>query len=167
MSLEAMGNFGDFVGGIAVIVTLLYLAWQIRKNTNFVRTASRQDVVKSFRQWNRHLFEIDGLAEITLVGALRYPDLAQPDRVKFACWMSDHCLHFQSVFALYESGELEEETYQAYLAFFVGQLITPGGAAYWSEYRSFFPKRMYRAVDARIEGGKVSNFLELPSFQLD
>jgi hypothetical protein len=167
MSLEAMGNFGDFVGGIAVIVTLLYLASQIRQNTNSVRAASRQDVVKSFREWNRYLFEIDGLAEITLVGALRYPDLAQPDRVKYACYLADHCLHFQSAFALYESGALEEETYQAYLDFFVGQLVTPGGAAYWSEYRSFFPKRMSRAVDARIEGGEISNFLELPSYQLD
>ena len=31
--LEALGNLGDFVGGVAVIVTLLYLASQIRQNT--------------------------------------------------------------------------------------------------------------------------------------
>jgi hypothetical protein len=165
MSLEAMGNFGDFVGGIAVIVTLLYLALQVRKNTNSVRAASRQEVVKSFRQWNRQIYEIDGLAEIVQVGMLRYPDLAQPDRAKYAAYMADHCLHFQSVFALYESNALEEETYQAYFDFFVGQLTTPGGAAYWSEYQSFFPKRMSRTVDSRIEAGEISNFLDLPSFQ--
>ena len=37
MSLEALGNIGDFVGGVAVVVTLLYLAVQIRQNTRQVR----------------------------------------------------------------------------------------------------------------------------------
>lgn len=31
--LEDLGNLGDFLGGIAVIATLLYLAIQIRQNT--------------------------------------------------------------------------------------------------------------------------------------
>jgi hypothetical protein len=87
--------------------------------------------------------------------------------LKYVAYMGDHSLHFQSAFALYESNALEEETYQAYLDFFVGQLTTPGGAAYWSEYRPFFPKRMSRAVDARIEAGEILNFLELPSYQPD
>jgi hypothetical protein len=31
--LEDLGNLGDFLGGIAVIATLIYLAIQIRQNT--------------------------------------------------------------------------------------------------------------------------------------
>jgi hypothetical protein len=162
-----MGNLGEFVGGIAVIVTLLYLAAQVRQNTGSVHAASRQDVVESFRQWNRQIYEIDGLVEIMQAGTRKYPNIAQPDRMKFVSYMADHCLHFQSAFALYESGALEEETYQAYLEFLVGQLSTPGGAAYWSEYGAMFPHRMSAAIDARIEAGDLPNVLELPSYQLD
>ena len=32
LNLEALGNLGDFVGGIAVVVTLIYLALQVRQN---------------------------------------------------------------------------------------------------------------------------------------
>jgi hypothetical protein len=162
-----MGNLGDFVGGIAVILTLLYLAVQVRQNTGSIHAASRQDVVESFRQWNRQIYEIDGLVEIMQAGTRKYPNIAQPDRMKFVSYMADHCLHFQSAFALYESGALEKETYQAYLEFLVGQLATPGGAAYWSEYRSIFPERMSAAIDTRIEAGDLPNFLELPSYRLD
>ena len=44
MDLEALGNLGDFIGGLAVIVTFLYLAAQIRQNTESVRAASRLEI---------------------------------------------------------------------------------------------------------------------------
>ena len=34
---EDLGNVGDFVGGIGVIVTLIYLALQIRQNSQLLR----------------------------------------------------------------------------------------------------------------------------------
>ena len=54
--LEALGNLGDFIGGIAVVVTLLYLALQVRHNTRAMQTASRQAIVSGFRDYNRLTF---------------------------------------------------------------------------------------------------------------
>ena len=34
--MDDIANFGEFVGGIGVVVTLIYLALQIRPNTNEV-----------------------------------------------------------------------------------------------------------------------------------
>jgi hypothetical protein len=50
---ETLGNLGDFIGGIAVVVTLVYLAIQVRQNTIALRTASRQEIVRAFRDHNR------------------------------------------------------------------------------------------------------------------
>jgi hypothetical protein len=165
--LEALGNLGDFIGGVAVVATLLYLALQVRQNTASVHAASRQDVVESFRNVGRQLVNVDGIAELTLDGLRRYPDLEQPGRIKFVAFIADHGLHFQGAFALYESGALEEETYRAYLDFFAGFLATPGGAAFWSEYRSSFPPRMSVAVDDRLAAGGLPNILEMPSYRAE
>lgn len=40
MNFEMLGNLGDFIGGIAVVVTLIYLSHQIRQNTKEVRNNS-------------------------------------------------------------------------------------------------------------------------------
>jgi len=40
--LEALGNIGDFVGGLAVIATLVYLALQVRQNSQLLRNAAHQ-----------------------------------------------------------------------------------------------------------------------------
>jgi hypothetical protein len=39
---QLLGNFGEFFGAIAVVVTLVYLAGQLRQNTNALRSASHE-----------------------------------------------------------------------------------------------------------------------------
>lgn len=41
MNLDALGNLGDFIGGVAVLATLIYLAFQIRQNTSSVQQSNR------------------------------------------------------------------------------------------------------------------------------
>ena len=45
--LDELGNIGDFVGGIAVVVTLVYLALQIRRNTATTRVETVQHLLTS------------------------------------------------------------------------------------------------------------------------
>jgi hypothetical protein len=42
MSLEDLGNIGEFVAAVAVIVSLIYLAVRIRQNTRVLCSATHQ-----------------------------------------------------------------------------------------------------------------------------
>jgi hypothetical protein len=44
MTLQNLAYLGEFVGGVAVIITLLYLALQIRQNSKIVRAAAYQSL---------------------------------------------------------------------------------------------------------------------------
>ena len=44
MELAQLAQLGEFVGGIAVLVTLVYLAVQVRQNTNAVVTTSHHQM---------------------------------------------------------------------------------------------------------------------------
>jgi len=46
--IEALGNIGDFVGGIGVVVTLLYLAVQIRASR---LQALTEDTTNALDRW--------------------------------------------------------------------------------------------------------------------
>ncbi len=43
--IENPGNIGDFIGGIGVVITLVYLASQIRQNTRSLRLSRIQQVM--------------------------------------------------------------------------------------------------------------------------
>ncbi len=49
--LEDLGNIGDFLGGIGVVVTLAYLAVQIRQNSRSVKVSAAQSVLQSLSDW--------------------------------------------------------------------------------------------------------------------
>lgn len=150
--LEALGNLGDFVGGLAVVVTLLYLAAQIRQNTRAVRTASRQEVVAGAREWNRLLLEpvVNDAYEEGLMG---YPHLVQASAARFRGVMNDLTLFMQGAFAMWEGGSLENDTYRAYLDFFAANLVTPGGTAWWAEASPMYLDRMVANVEERLSRG--------------
>ena len=46
MTLQDLGNIGEFVGAIGVVATLGYLTVQIRKNTLSVRASTFQEAVR-------------------------------------------------------------------------------------------------------------------------
>ena len=46
MTIEDFGAMGDLVGGVAVLVTLIYLARQIKQNTNIHASLIRQNFLR-------------------------------------------------------------------------------------------------------------------------
>ena len=49
MTIQDMGAVGEMIGGIAVIITLIYLTLQIRQNTRAVRLNTGHAVTEEFR----------------------------------------------------------------------------------------------------------------------
>jgi hypothetical protein len=148
---------------MAVVASLIYLAVQVRQNTAALRTASRQEIVSGFREHNRLLF-LPGVDHALAAGLRRYPDLPPPEKWPFGNLINDHGVFFQGVFALHESGALEDETYETYLQYFSAWVITPGGAAWWAEISPLYTPRMVAAVNARIARGDLPDLLAFDSF---
>ena len=42
---QLLGNLGEFIGAIVIVATLIYLAMQVKQNTNALHAQSRQSVV--------------------------------------------------------------------------------------------------------------------------
>ena len=47
MDLTQLANLGEFIGGLAVLVTLIYLALQVNQNTKTVRASTVQSLQES------------------------------------------------------------------------------------------------------------------------
>lgn len=132
-----------------------------------MQTASRQEVVSAYREYNRLHFQPGGFAAFA-VGVRVYPDMPFEQRSQFAYLINDLALFFQGVFALHEAGTIEGETYHAYLNWVAAVMATPGGNAWWAELgRPLYPHRMVVAIDSRIAGGDLPTVTEIPLFRPD
>ena len=64
MTIQDLGAIGDLLGGIAVVVTLIYLAVQIRQNTKINASLIRQNFYDATQQQILHAVESPGFNEL-------------------------------------------------------------------------------------------------------
>lgn len=81
--------------------------------------------------------------------------------------MNEHALFFQSAHALYESGQLEEETYNAYRDWIATVLAAPGASAWWETARPVYTNRVVAALDERLEAGGLHDVLQFDAYRID
>ncbi len=101
-------------------------------------------------------------------GLASFPDQPFTDRHLFSTVIIDEALFFQGAFALYESGQLDESTYRAYLDWFTSLVATPGGSVWWETTgRPIYTPGMVVAVDERLAAGGLHDVRALPAIRLD
>jgi hypothetical protein len=163
--LDALGNIGDFVGGIAVIATLIYLAVQVKQNTVALKAASWQEAISGAKETSR--FRSDPIMSRSFaLGLYGYPELPPDDLARFGGILTDETLVYQGVFALHQAGQLDDSVHDTYLGWYAAIIQTPGGQAWWEAVgRPIFVPEMVSAVDERLSAGSLPNILELPGFE--
>jgi hypothetical protein len=151
---------------MGVIVTLLYLATQIRRNTRALDAASRQDVSDRLASVSR--LQLDPkIARAYAVGLSDYPATSFEERSVFATILGEQATNLQSALALYESGSLPEETYLANLDWVASLYSTPGGARWWEDWGSAQPGGLARAINERLARGGLLDPREHDNYRLD
>ena len=91
---QLFGNYGEFVGAMGVVATLVYLALQIRSNTLATRSASRLDVARDYRQINNAYFDLP-TANAFHEGLHNYPDVNRDQQNLFSTAIVNECLFFR------------------------------------------------------------------------
>jgi hypothetical protein len=138
MSLEDLGNIGEFVAAVAVLISLIYLALQIRQNTQqvnvnttAVQQASFDQAIQAFARFREPMTRDQAVAELYLTG-LRDPDaLDPPERLRFRHLLMDLFLGYYSMYLRAGDSVLNREAWEANIPMVQVLLSYPGVAAWW------------------------------------
>ena len=151
MNWDAIGAIGEIIWAAAVIITLGYLAIQIRQGTDLARTQYHTNSVqnlKSYQHWkaansdNARIFR-EGMMDFRLLG----PD----ERVMFDGVLDDFILSFKDVLEAYERGFMDRETYGAWEGYVGSHLAMPGALKWWEHARIGFIEKLQRTINSAIE----------------
>ena len=77
MNLNDLANIGQVIGALAVVVSLFYVAHQIRQNTNAVRSATAQAVHEHFAKWYQLVAADAELSKIVATGLRDHGSLSE------------------------------------------------------------------------------------------
>jgi len=142
MNREVISAIAELIGAIGVIVSLLYLAAQIRQNTRFTRAATLQAAAAQASEIHRSLSEDSETARIFRVGLSDPAQLDVDESVRFLSMLSQLFRGYESMFVQYKAGTVDELSWRAWRAGMAGVLRSPGAAHFWKvrglAYRSDF-----------------------------
>ena len=108
MNWEALGAIGEILGAFGVILTLAYLARQIRESNQAVRQAAMQEVLSLNSQLLSQLGTDNELAALWIRGCADSGDLPDSERVQYRAQLMQLALLWERCYFLHESGNLDE-----------------------------------------------------------
>jgi len=117
MEWEAVGAIGEVSGAIAVFITLIYLAVQLRQNTDQARQANaiaRADISAQVRQRYDALWhQISADPELAIAfNKIMFRDeaIADADAARLMVWFATYCTVAQSAHVEHENGLVDDWT---------------------------------------------------------
>jgi hypothetical protein len=150
MTIQEWGAIGEVVGGVAVVLSLLYLAYQIRQSTRTAKAASRQAILDTFTDATWELGKLPHLQRITSLGLNDFDGLSNEDKAAFGLVMGKFGGNLYNALLLRGAGLLDEETLEFIGGRFVSSVASPGGLQWWQAERTGFYPLVQEYVDARF-----------------
>ena len=112
---QVLGNLGEFVGAIAVVVTLGYLAIQIRQNTRSNSISRGMAIIEQRVRLREHMMINGELAE--LAARCRKPSIAElsgVDEERLRNIAGYYTALYSSIEVAYRRGEFEKRQYESF-----------------------------------------------------
>ncbi len=98
MNWEAIGAIGEILGAAGVIVTLAYLAVQMRQSNRLAKRAAIQGVLAGRAEMNRFIASDPALTELFWRGMESPDELDEGELLRFAGVFSTMSRHYEAIF---------------------------------------------------------------------
>jgi hypothetical protein len=151
MQLGMAAAVAQIVASLGMIVTLFYLALQIRQNTRATRAATYQSVTTHITSANALIAGSPDLAALVDKAAEGLSGLSLVERTRFDGVASGYFRHYDAVYYHFRIGALEREQWEGFERYLRLGLAWPGVSAWWSENRAYFSSHFVSLVDGLIE----------------
>jgi hypothetical protein len=137
MNWDALGAIGELVGATAVVLTLGYLAVQIRQSSKSSRQQSYNDLVTRRSDIYNKMVESDDFTTLAIAG-MRGDSMNEIEAQRFTAWMLNYVSHIQDVYLQHRNGVVEKPVWLAERQFLAVLMGLPGCVEWWQAATQYF-----------------------------
>ena len=131
MSIQDWGAIGEIVGAIGVILTLIYLATQIRQNTRQLRSEGHQGITDGYNDILGQLLADDTLFETLVRGCQDWESISAFQQSQCHIFFHQHLMHLRMAFQLRDKGAIDDDVYRSIEDMHIKFMANPGNRVWW------------------------------------
>ncbi len=150
MNWEAIGAIGEFMGGVVVVVSVVYLAAQIRQSNRHAEASAELSWIQGLNEiWDRWTLEPTMIA--IRKGLKDFDGLSKNEQVVFQMQVGALVNHCRVADQLWQRRLIAKETREAAVDVLTRILRTPGGRRYWEFDAQASPEQpaLMREIETR------------------
>ena len=129
--LEALGNIGDFVGGLAVIATLVYLALQVRQNSQLLRNAAQESATAASHLTHGLAAQSPENAAVFHKGLIDLDSLSPEEQTHFFLLIMNVFMQMDYAYQSHKTGVLSATQWETQWIGVKWYLTRPGVRMWW------------------------------------
>ncbi len=170
MTLQDLGSVGEFVAAIATIATLVYLATQIRQNTNQLKGEAVISINDAEFALDRELRSNPELFSVTIRAMSDWHSLTPIEQANAHLFLHSHTRWCETSWTLWDRGGLDFDTYESRELFIIGLLSKPeGGSIWWHQWKAIYDPRFAARLDERLAAADPAQSIVqvAPFYQLE
>jgi hypothetical protein len=158
----AVGAIGEMLGGSAVVISLIYLSYQVRQNTRALRASATDAIVASLRDWMRPLILDADAARLFRTGIEgEWENFSPDDRARFLHIVFGYLKTFENFHYQYLQGTLEPDLWEGWYNILSAYVMSPGVQSYWRTRRNAFSPEFRSLVESVTSNAGVLRVGEL------
>ncbi|MEQ8694651.1 MAG: hypothetical protein RIC85_04940 [Gammaproteobacteria bacterium] len=151
MNWEAFGAIAEFLGGGAVVVSLIYLALQARQSAQLERSENYGRIVEVIAHAISKLSTNRDLTELVIAGSVALDELDETDRVRFSFVMFEIFGNYEFVYEQSREKALPDHVWPHYLQHLEYWASMPGVRDWWKSRRAVFSAGFMEAAAGAFE----------------
>ena len=140
MTIIELGALGEFFGAIAVVVTLIYLAIQLRHSTAATRASTAQALADSINASNLMLAGDPELAKLYQTGKFGdWNSLTPDEQFRWGYFATAGCRSFEAVFTNARLNQADQQTFELVKSTLRSHFSTSAWKNWWGQGHESLP----------------------------
>ena len=158
MNWEAIGAVGEILGALGVIVTLAYLALQIKYTRNAWNRQNERDLLHGVTTSSQLIVEYPEIADLLLRGQEDFASLSETDKLRLHQWLYIWLTKVDLAIRDKQAGGFGDlEQLEISLEAVATALRPVGIRPWWDSAKWLFSAETQAAIDQAIEQGKATS----------
>jgi hypothetical protein len=146
MNITEIGAIGEFIGAIAVLITLAYIAVQTRQSVKTTQQQSHSDLLTRRQDLMMCLLEDREFIDVWSKGCSQQ-QLDGIDAQRFTSFAMILSSHVQDVYIQYKAGLIDEKVWEAERHLLTVHFTQPGFVDWWEHGKQYVTTEFARHIE--------------------
>ena len=150
MTLADLAALGEAIGGLAVPISFIYLAYQFRQTATIERTAGQRELLTRCRDWVELTTVHPELTDVLRKTLGNWETASPTEKERTNGWALSAALQAEQALYMHREGLINEVSYRGFINVAVAIAATPGGSRWWAQARGPLGDDISELIDREL-----------------